>query len=89
MANGKTVTLNLKVSDYGNRVLGVVKEKFGFRDKSEALGKFLELYGDDFVDREVRDEVVLETIREAEKMEKQGARPITFEELDRLCGLKK
>jgi len=85
---GKSVTLNLKVSKYENRVLGVVKEKFGLRNKSEALAKILDLFGDEFVDREVKDEVALEVIRDAEEMEKKGLRPLSFDELDRLCGLK-
>lgn len=84
---GKTVTLNLKVSDYSNRVLGVVKEKYGLKDKSEALARLLGEYGDDFVEREVKDEVVLEVIREAEEMEKKKLKPMTFKELDKLCGL--
>ncbi|MFH1751819.1 MAG: hypothetical protein ABH821_02675 [archaeon] len=83
----KYVTLNLKISDYGNRVLGVVKEKFGLKDKSEALAKVLDLYGEDFVDREVKDEVVLEVIRDVEEMEKKGLKSMTFKELDKLCGL--
>lgn len=86
---GKTVTLNLKVSGYGNRVLGVVKEKFGLNDKSEALEKFVEMFGDEFVEREVKEEIILETIRQANEMEKKGLKPISFEELDKLCGLKK
>ncbi len=87
--NGHGVTLNLKVTEYGNRVLGVVKEKFGLRDKSEALKKFLDMYGEEFVEREVREDVVLKVIKEAEAMEKKGLKPMTFEELDRLCGLGK
>lgn len=86
---GRTVTLNMRVSEYGNRVLGVVKEKFGLRDKSEALARILDMYGEDFVEREVKDEVVLEVIREAGEMEKKGTKPMAFEELDKLCGLGK
>ncbi len=86
---GSAVTLNLRVSEYGNRVLGVVKEKFGLKDKSEALRVFLEMFGDDFVEREAKDEVLLEVIRDAEEMERKGLKPVTFDELDALCGLKK
>ncbi len=86
--HGKSVTLNLRVSGYGNRVLGVVKEKYGLRDKSEALNRFLDMFGDDFVDMEVKDEIVMEVIREAGEMEKKKVKPISFDELDRLCGLK-
>jgi hypothetical protein len=87
--NGNSVTLNLRVTGYGNRVLGVIKEKMGLRDKSEALARFIDMYGEEFVDKEVKDDVVLEAIREAQEMEKKGLKPMTFDELDRLCGLKK
>ena len=39
------VTLNLHVDAYTNRVLGVIKEAFGLKNKSEALRKFTEMYG--------------------------------------------
>jgi len=84
----KEVTLNLKVSPYGNRVLGVVKEKYGFKDKSQALNKMLDLYGDEFVDREVREDVIKDVIASVTKMELQNKKPITLNELDKLCGLK-
>lgn len=32
--------MNLKVKGYTSRVLGVVKEKYGLRDKGEAMVKF-------------------------------------------------
>ncbi len=83
----KSVTLNLKVNEYGNRVLGVIKEKFGLKDKSEALNKILDLYGEEFVEKEVRDEIVLEVIKDVEEMKKKNTKPMTFEELDKLCGL--
>lgn len=37
-------TLNLHASDYTNRLLGVIKEMFGLKNKSEALNKFAELF---------------------------------------------
>lgn len=82
------VNVNLKVSDYSSRVLGVIKEKFGLRDKGQALDKFAELYGDEFVDREVKDEVVRDVIRSTEAhIRKHGFKAMTVEELDRLSGL--
>ena len=53
MGRAKTIAINAKVSDYTNRVLGVIKEKYGLRDKGEALDKFADIYGDEFVDKEV------------------------------------
>ncbi len=83
------VNLNLKISNYGNRVLGVVKEKYGFKDKSHALEKILDIYGDDFVEKEVKDEFLKEVIDDVEKMKKEKRKAsASFDELDRLCGLK-
>lgn len=69
------VNINLKVKDYTSRVLGVVKEKFGLKDKGQALDKFADLYGDDFIDKEIRDEVVKEVIESCERhIKKYGFR---------------
>lgn len=64
---GKSVAMNVTIGDYTNRVLGVVKEKYGLKDKGKALDKFAEMYGDEFVDREVKDEVVKEIIATSEQ----------------------
>ncbi|MBI2530444.1 MAG: DUF2683 family protein [Candidatus Diapherotrites archaeon] len=82
--------MNLRAKDYTNRVLGVIKEKYGLRDKSEALDKFAELYGgdfvDEFIDKEVKDEVVREVIESCDRhIKKYGFRSMSVEELDRLC----
>lgn len=87
MAVGKTVTMNVKIKDYTSRVLGVVKEKYGLRDKGEALDKFAEICGEDFVEPEVK-ESYLKKLDEIEKdyFKKYGNNHrTTVEELDRLC----
>ena len=82
---GKTVTMNVKVKDYTNRVVGVVKEKYGLKDKAEALDKFADLYGEDFVDKEVRDDVIKEVIAScARHFKKYGYNGMTLKELDQL-----
>ncbi|HRS43050.1 MAG TPA: DUF2683 family protein [Candidatus Diapherotrites archaeon] len=78
----KTVNVNLKISDYSNRVLGVVKEKYGFKDKSQALDKIMDMYGEEFVEKEVREDVILEVIAEVEKMKKQKQKPMSKSELN-------
>lgn len=83
---GKTVAMNIRVSDYANRVLGVVKEKYGLNDKGQALDKFAEMYGDEFVGQEVREEVVRKVIESCDRhMKKYGFRKMSIKELDRLC----
>ena len=85
---GDVVTLNLKVDDYSNRVLGVIKAKFGFKDKSQALNKLVDLYGEEFVDKEVKDEVIKDMLKSCnEHIKKYGLRKMTIAELDKLCGV--
>ncbi|MDO8428414.1 MAG: DUF2683 family protein [Candidatus Diapherotrites archaeon] len=77
--------MNLKVSEYASRVLGVVKEKYGLKDKAQALEKFAEMYGEEFVDREVREEVIKEVIESCNQhIKKYGFRKMSVKELDKL-----
>ena len=81
------VTLNLRVDGYTNRVLGVVKEMFGLRDKSEALRKFVEMNGDSILEREVSEDVVRSVIAESQShIKKHGMRKMSLKELDELTG---
>lgn len=79
----KTVNVNLKISDYSNRVLGVVKEKYGYKDKSQALNKILDIYGEEFVEKELRDDIVAEVIAEVEKIKKQKLKSMSKSELNK------
>ncbi len=81
------VSLNLKARKYTSKVLGVIKEAYGLKDRGEALDKFAEMYGQEFVDREVREEVVRDLITSCEEhIKKHGFRKRTFKELDELLG---
>ncbi len=81
----RTVTMNLKAEDYTNRVLGVVKEKYGLNDKSQALNKFVEMFGEEFVDREVKEEVIKEVIASCDRhIKKYGFRSRTTKDLRKL-----
>ncbi len=83
---GRTVTMNLKAEEYTNRVLGVVKEKYGLNDKSQALNKFVDMFGDEFVEHEVREDVIKEIIASCDKhIKKYGFKSMTTNELDELC----
>lgn len=82
-------SMSITVNEYTNRVLGVIKEKFGLKDKAQALNRFAELFGDEFVEREVKEEVVSEVIKDCEAhIKKYGYRKMSLKELDKLCGLK-
>lgn len=79
----KTVNVNLKISNYSNRVLGVVKEKYGYKDKSQALNRILDIYGDEFVDKETKEDVILEVIDEVNKLKKQKIKPMSKKDLNK------
>ena len=82
----RAVTMNLRAEDYTRRVLGVVKEKYGLKDKSQALNKFAEMFGDEFVEKEVREEVIKEVIASCDRhIKKYGFKSMTTKELDELC----
>ena len=83
------ISMNITVNEYTKRVLGVVKERFGLKDKAEALDKFAFMFGEKFVEKEVKDEVVGDVITSCRKhIKKYGCRKMSLKELDNLCGLK-
>ena len=41
------VYARITLNDYANKVLNVVKAKFSLNDKSEAINKFVEMYGEE------------------------------------------
>jgi len=78
----KSVTMNLKANNYTSRVLGVIKEKYSLNDKGEALNKFVEMFGDEFVDREVKDEVIKDVIESCNyHIKKNGFRSRTIKDI--------
>ncbi len=83
-----TTTLNLTVDEYTNRVLGVIKEMFGLRNKSEALNKLADMCGEDFIKKEVREDVAREIVESCNAhIKKYGIRKMSIKELDKLCGV--
>ena len=80
------VNINVHVSKYTSQVLGVIKEKYGLNDKSEALDKFADIFGEKFVEKDVRDEVVIDIIKSSEEhARKYGSRKMSLEELRKIC----
>ncbi len=81
------VNMNVHVKPYTARVLGVIKEKYGLRNKDQALDKFAEMYGDEFIEPEIREELVQEIIHSTENhIKKYGLKPMSDSELDRIFG---
>ena len=51
------------LEEYPNRVLNVIKAKYGLRDKSEALNKFIEMYGPEELEPEVKESYVKKVLK--------------------------
>ena len=77
--------LCVEIDQYSNRVLGVIKEKYGLKDKGQAINKFAELHGDEFVEKEVSEDVIAEAIAISNRhLKKYGTRKMKNNELDTL-----
>lgn len=60
------VDARVKLNKYSNKVISVVKAKYELKDKSEALNRFIETYGPNEVEPEVKEEYI-EKILKREK----------------------
>ena len=80
------IDARLSLSEYSNKVLNVIKAKFGLKDKTEAINKFIEMYGDDVVEKEPKDQYVKKILEINESyVKKYGKKKMSIEELDKLC----
>lgn len=79
------ISARVELSPYANKILAVLKAKYGLKDKSEAINKFAELYGDDIVERDAKEEYVKKMINGVnEYFKKHGHKSMNSEELDKL-----
>jgi len=62
----EVISARVLLTDYSNRVLGVIKAKYNLKDKSEALNKFIDIYGTNEVEPELKEEY-LEKLKTLEK----------------------
>ena len=84
----ESVSARVELGDYANRVLGIIKIKYGLKDKSEALNKFIELYGEDILEKETSEEYVKKIIIISNNhFKKYGYKKMSLQELDKLCGV--
>ena len=82
----ETISARVELNDYANRVLGIIKIKFGLKDKSEALNKFIELYGEDIMEKEATEEYAKKVIEISKNhLKKYGNKKMTLPDLDCLC----
>lgn len=82
------ITARVELDEYSNRVLAIIKARYGLRDKSQALNKFFLICGDEFLEREATEEYLkkINSISD-EHFKKYGKRKMTFQELNKLCGI--
>lgn len=79
------IDARVKLNDYTNRVLGVIKAKYNLNDKSDAINKFVEIYGITEVEPEI-DFNYLKKLGnlESEHLKKYGLKKMSKQELDKL-----
>ena len=79
----QTVSARVTLNPYTNKVLGILKLQHDLKDKSEALNKFIDLYGDDIVEKQASDEYSKKIIELAdEHFKNHGKRKMSEKELD-------
>ena len=82
----QTISARVELNPYANRVLAVLKAKYDLKDKSEAINKFVEIYGNEIVEKEANEEYIKEMIVGVnEHIKKYGSKTMSSEELDALC----
>ena len=82
----ETKSARVELGEYTNKVLAVIKAKYGLKDKSEAINKFTELYGKEVVEKDAKEEYIKKILEITDRhMKKYGRKTMSFEELDALC----
>jgi len=82
----QTISARVEINEYANRVLAIIKAKFGLKDKSEAINKFIQLYGEEIVEKQANDEYVKKIIDITNThIKKYKNKNMSLNELDKLC----
>lgn len=82
----QTISARVELNNYANKVLAIIKAKYGLKDKSEAINKFVELYGEDIFEKEANEEYTKKIISISNNhFEKYGKRKMSLQELNKLC----
>ena len=84
--NHKNISARVELNPYANKVLAVLKAKYSLKDKSEAINKFVEIYGEEVVEKEANDKYVKKIMEITNKhLKRYKDRKMSLEQLDRLC----
>lgn len=62
----------VEIDEYANRVLNIVKAKYGLKDKSETINVVVEEYAEDLLEPELRPEYV----KKAARIQRQKPIPV-------------
>ncbi|PJA19907.1 MAG: hypothetical protein COX63_01190, partial [Candidatus Diapherotrites archaeon CG_4_10_14_0_2_um_filter_31_5] len=75
------VDARVSLNHYSNKVLAVVKAKYELKDKSEALNKFIDAYGENEVEKEVKESYIKKILKiEKDHIKKYGYRHTSIQE---------
>lgn len=82
------VYARITLNDYANQVLNVIKAKFNLHDKSEAINRFVEMFGSEFVEKEADDQYVKKIIAMSKRhFDHYGYKKMSRAEFKELFGL--
>ena len=62
----------VNLEEYADRIVNIIKGKYGLKNKSEAVNYIIDKYGDNMLEPELKPEY----IKKAEKIKKQKAIPV-------------
>jgi ATP-dependent RNA circularization protein (DNA/RNA ligase family) len=72
----------VQISEKANRILNIVKAKYALKDKSQAINKMAEEFGEALLEPQLRPEYV----KKLRKIEKEGT--VSEEEFERMLKVK-
>ena len=82
----KKIDARVSLNPYVNRVLAVLKAKYGLKDKSEAINKFVEMHGDEIVEKEANEVYIKKVLDITNRhLAKYKKRKMSIAQLDKLC----
>ncbi len=80
------ISARVNLTPYANKVFGIIKLKFDLFDKSQAINKFVEIYGEEIVEKDATYEYSKKVMKIADKhFKKYGNKKMSVDELDELC----
>ncbi|VVB68425.1 Uncharacterised protein [Candidatus Norongarragalina meridionalis] len=82
----KTVTQNIRLDAYANRILEVTKAVYGLPNKSEAANRIIREFGPKIIEPEINPEVARHVLKDTAEWERKYnfKRKMTLKELEEL-----